>query len=207
MEELKCDSGGGIVLVDRDVLARLKRLPPTEELDYAESLSVAVDVDGKTDQIYRWPDEPWGTVWKRETTPLVEKINTGELAMVVFHEGIFVCDIDATDRMVFSGNGREMRLLLYVPSGMLVIAELEKLAEDWEVIFPTEHDSFAQREISVSPGWYDVVFWFPANVQSSKDGRRWRFGSIDQPACIIRILPSVEGRMSVTELFRVRFPV
>jgi hypothetical protein len=205
MEPLTCVPGGGIVLIDDRTLSQWKDTAPTDELDFAECFSIAVDLDGKTDQIHRWPGESWNTVWRRETQPLVQRMNAGEIAAVVFPEGEFFCDLDVTGPLLISSGSVEMRCRLYVPSGSLVIAEFGKFAEDWEVSFPVAYDSFAQKTLSVVPDWYDVSFSFPANIPAIRAGRLMRFGSPEYPACCVRVIPSQSGHFSRSELLYFRF--
>lgn len=59
----------------------------SEELDY--SLSIVIDVDGKTDQIFDFPDQSWNNVWTLEANKWLSLTNSGILALILFGEGTY----------------------------------------------------------------------------------------------------------------------
>ncbi len=200
MTRIDCRSGGGLFLTDRSILDQWRAMPPNAELDFAELLAIAVDPTGRTDQVDRWTDENWQDVWQRETLPLVGLANSGLLAVVVFQRGGYHCDLEIMKGTPECADAQIIEQQLYLPTGMLVIAELGKLAEDWEVSFEVKHDSFSQTEVEVGIGWKRVSFIFPRNVNVDGEGRRRIFGSPTNPFCIIRCVSTSADANAISEL-------
>lgn len=200
MDKLDCRSGGGLMVVDRENLGKLKAASPTEAPDFAECLSILVDVEGRTDQVQRWSGEDWLDVWRRETQPLVACIRAGEFAAVVFRPGDFFCDLDLFSEARSVNYEYIEEQWIYVPSGVIVVADLGKTAEDWEVTFPVEHESFDQKEISTQPGWYKVSFMIPKNSGVAGERRRRKYGSETDPYCVVRCVGSPKGHRSIVEI-------
>src|SRR4051812_38153146 len=92
MIKVQSRSGGGLILIDRSTLANLKGKQLDDGPDIAGILSIAVDSEGRTDQVNRWTGENWPEVWKRETEPLVEMANKGNFSGVIFRCGDYYCD-------------------------------------------------------------------------------------------------------------------
>lgn len=206
MTELQCRSGGGIYLTDREMIARWKSLAPGEQPDFAEVLSILVDFEGKTDQIFRCQEEDWTQVWLRETQPMVDLLNVGSVASVVFQRGTYHCDLNLFVSMPPPNVGKLIEQYISVQSGELLVGDLGKLAEDWECDFEVEHDSFQETVFQVDPGWYKATFCFPPSPPVSGSGRKRVFGSTELAACIVRCEKSQQHQNSIKSLPVFPFP-
>jgi hypothetical protein len=121
---LRCELGGGLLLVDRDYLAHLLRK------DMLHRLRIVVDVNGVTQMRGRFPGEDWSTVWDRETRPVFELCKLGRIALCLLRDGSYNVDLhilqEETSR---EGNRTLFTGTISVNSGCLAAVELGHLIE------------------------------------------------------------------------------
>src|SRR5262245_66298557 len=113
-DRLKCSVDGGLILIERPTLMRWKALPPVGEFDPEGEFSIALDPFGLSNQVYSWPDEEWSEVWRRETQGLVSRVNDGEVALLILHEGEFWVDLDIEGDWPQAATFVEYKSLLHV---------------------------------------------------------------------------------------------
>jgi hypothetical protein len=121
---LRCELGGGLLLVDRDYIAHLLRK------DMLYRLSVAVDVNGVTQMRSRFPGEDWSTVWNRETRPVLELCRLGWVALCILRDGSYSVDVHILQEEIAREGYRTLFTgAVSVRSGCLVAVELGHLIE------------------------------------------------------------------------------
>lgn len=76
-----CDIGGGGLLITS------KRWFDNFSEELAYSLCIVLDVDGRTNQIYDYPDQCWNDVWKAEINKWLPSISYDDAALIIFREG------------------------------------------------------------------------------------------------------------------------
>jgi hypothetical protein len=201
----ECILDGGLLLMDRQTFEAWWNIDPTSEFCPEGLFCIALDVKGKTDQIYDWPNEEWSVVWRRETQELVSRVNRGEIAVLVLHEGDFVVDFAIDGPLPAGRNLSEYRSTLHMPSGTLVFAELGRAAEDWgSDRYPNEESFF--QEITLPAGWYTVSFLIPQRVPAVQKTRfAWTFGTVQEPAMYVRLKRSEAPGLPIKDLFHVDF--
>jgi hypothetical protein len=204
VERLTCQLEGGLLLADKELLSRWRESPPTDEFDLEGEFSIALDVFGKTDQKYQWPDEDWETVWRRETQGLVSCVNRGEIAVLLLHEGEFFVDLAVNASAPEVTGVTKYQSCLNVPSGILAIAEIGTFIPYWGVkSFPQTFDSLVYREIALPSGSYTASFLVPKDAPIVQKGRLFSFGNEKEPALYVRLNCLPTSVDQIDELFRV----
>lgn len=208
VERIRCSLDGGLVLTDSIVIQTWKVSGPSEEFDVEGELSIAVDVAGKTDQRNNWPGEEWRNVWIRETQGLVSRVNSGEIAVFLLHEGEFFVDfvIDQSQSDPVPTNLMTWRSDLYLTSGRLAIAELGTFIPLLGLDkLPNYGDRLIYREIDLTPGWYTVTFFVPNSIATHHVGRTRVYGTEQHPALSVVLTPTERNNVLVHELFHKDF--
>lgn len=59
----------------------------SENLSY--SLEIVLDVDGRSELIFDFPDQPWNDVWKLEANKWLSFTNSGIVALILFGTGTY----------------------------------------------------------------------------------------------------------------------
>lgn len=204
MPKVSCPIDGGLVLLDNDLLQFWKSLPPTSDFDPSVELSIAGDLRGVTDQAYQWPGEDWKDVWRRETEHLVNLVNERKVALLILHEGDFEVDTNLFD-IDPAEETRELSTGLIITSGRLIVAELSKLVEDWDLNAPADYEDFSQVEIPAAPGEYAIRFLIPRHIESSVQGSRVCFGNQGRPCLYIRANRNAARPTPIKELLNLDF--
>jgi hypothetical protein len=186
-EYVNCLLDGGILVLDKEVLTNWESSDPTDPFYPPGLFSIALDVKGKTDQVYDWPNEDWTSVWRRETQELVSIVLRGDAAILVLHEGVFCVDLGIDQPVPASRDYFTFSSRLQLRSGVLAIAELSTLIQDWGLKHPPDYDTFVYRELSVVPGWHTVSFLVPKNVSVTGEKHSYSFGTQELPAVYVRL--------------------
>lgn len=129
-----------LVLLDKMVITQL-----TEELLYL--LDIFIDVDGKSDLIYDFPDENWEDVRIRETQKLADFCNSGKMS-------IWLADDTEKEYQITTSAGiGNFHRAIYAPSGNLVFVSASELIQC--ALYP-EMEMDLLYELCVQEGWYEI---------------------------------------------------
>lgn len=129
-----------LVLLDKMVITEL-----TEELLYL--LDIFIDVDGKSELIYDFPDENWEDVRIRETQKLADFCNSGKMI-------IWLTDDMEKEYQVKPSDGiGNFNRAIYASSGNLVFISASELIQC--ALYP-EMEMDILYELCVQEGWYEI---------------------------------------------------
>ncbi len=129
-----------LVLLDKTVITQL-----TEEFLYL--LDIFIDVDGKSELIYDFPDENWEDVRMRETQKLADFCNSGKM-------NIWLTDDIEKEYQIKMGTGTgNFHRAIYAPSGNLVFVSASELIQC--ALYP-EMEMEILYELCVPEGWYEL---------------------------------------------------
>lgn len=138
--ELECGCMDGLVLIDQSYL---------HELDYDMlcAMNILLDISGKSELIYDFPDEAWPEVWERETKSIREFCNSGKMIIWLINGVKKKCEI------VYDDNVPTSSKWLHLPTGKLLAVSADEFLQ---CLFYPELKMEKFFEMTVAEGWYAI---------------------------------------------------
>lgn len=135
------DVPDGLVLIDEEYLKELNN-----EIMYG--LDIFLDLEGKTELIYDFPDEKWEEVRSRETAMLRKFCNSGKMI-------VYLCNQDMEDCTInFKNLNCDSETFLDIKSGKLILVNAGELIQC--ISYP-ELEMEKILEVNVEQGTYAVT--------------------------------------------------
>lgn len=132
------DLPDGLVLMDKVYFDELNE-------DMLYSFEIMLDREGRTELIYDFPEEDWGTVWERESKRIIEFCNEGKMFVLLGDKDVENCEIEFVEccdgtcismpsgKMVLVNAGELIQCLLYPDLEMEIVLELNVEAGNYNV--------------------------------------------------------------------------
>lgn len=136
-EEWECD---GLVLIDESFLEEMN-----DELLY--SMEILLDVSGKSELVYDFPEEKWEVVRERESKLIKDFCNSGKMIVCLLSNDKKECEFQVVDEIL------EASKWLYLPTGKLLAVNASELIQC--VLYP-ELEMEKIFELEVERGWYAI---------------------------------------------------
>lgn len=137
---VECEECDGLVLIDKSNLNKLDN-----EILYG--MEFLLDVFGKTQLIYDFPDEKWEVVRNRESEIIKNFCNSGEMAIWLLDSISKECEIQFTDKET------KTKKWLNISSGNLLAVTASELIQC--ILYP-ELEMEKLFEIDIEKGWYAI---------------------------------------------------
>lgn len=137
---LECDELDGLVFTDKSYLTKLNS-------DILYSIDILLDLDGKSELVFDFPDEEWDTVRQRETKPIRAFCDSGKMIIWLLDSINKDCTINKSNEIANSHN------LLHLPTGNLLAITASELIQC--LSYP-ELEMKKVFELEIEDGWYAI---------------------------------------------------
>lgn len=139
--KLECDDSDGLVLIDKGCLKELNS-------DMLYAMDILLDVQGRSELIYDFPDENWSAVRLRETKELREFCSSGKMIIWLLDGIEKECEIETVSEIAAPSKW------LYAPTGKLLAVTASELTAC--LSYP-ELEMEKVFELEVDEGWYAIA--------------------------------------------------
>lgn len=139
--ELTCEDMDGLVLIDQSYLNEL-------DFDTLYAMEILLDISGRSELIYDFPDEAWPEVRARETKSIREFCNSGKMIIWLLDSVKKECEIAYDDTVPTDSKW------LHLPTGKLLAVTASELIQC--LSYP-ELEMEKLCEMTVAEGWYAVA--------------------------------------------------
>jgi len=179
IKQIECELGGGLMVADREWFSTVK-----EELGY--KLSIALDIEGRTEIIKDFHGRNWREVWRKECKKVVDKCNAKEMALLILHEGAFFVNIESIPCAIQGRDAIQYSIKISVKSEQIAIVEAESFL--LSMFSGEEYKQYI--DVAATKGDYIVQFTKREPVAL---GKRFVFGNEDEPVVGVNVFLAEPG--------------